>query len=80
MALPHNFHGHAVQFLILDINGRPPPAQLAGWKDTVLVWPGDRVRIIAQYNSYPGVFMYHCHLLEHEDSGMMGQFLISDNS
>ncbi len=76
MNQPHSFHVHAVQFRILDINGRPPPAQLAGWKDTVLLWPGDRVRIIARYDSYKGLYMYHCHLLEHEDNGMMGQFLI----
>ncbi len=76
MNQPHSFHVHAVQFRILDINGRAPPEQLAGWKDTVLLWPGDRVRIIARYNSYKGLYMYHCHLLEHEDNGMMGQFLI----
>ena len=76
MNQPHSFHVHAVQFRILDINGLAPPAQLAGWKDTVLLWPGDRVRIIARYDSYRGLYMYHCHLLEHEDNGMMGQFLI----
>ena len=76
MNQPHNFHVHAVQFRILDINGEPPPAHTDGWKDTVMVWPGDRVRIIARFDSYPGIFMYHCHLLEHEDNGMMGQFAI----
>ncbi len=73
---PHNFHVHAVRFLILDINGRPPPPSLSGWKDTVLLWPGDKVRIIARFDSYPGLYMYHCHLLVHEDAGMMGQFMI----
>ncbi len=76
MNQPHSFHIHAVQFLILDINGRPPPENLSGWKDTVLLWPGDKTRFITRFQSYPGVFMYHCHLLEHEDNGMMGQFLI----
>jgi FtsP/CotA-like multicopper oxidase with cupredoxin domain len=76
MNQPHSFHLHAVQFQILDINGRSPPPELSGWKDTVLLWPGDRVRIIARFDSYKGLFMYHCHLLEHEDNGMMGQFLI----
>lgn len=76
MSQPHSFHVHQVQFRILDINGEPPPRQLDGWKDTVLLWPGDRVRIIARYDSYKGLYMYHCHLLEHEDNGMMGQFLI----
>ena len=76
MAQPHSFHVHAVQFRILDINGQRTPAALDGWKDTVLLWPGDQVRIIARYKSYRGLYMYHCHLLEHEDNGMMGQFLI----
>jgi FtsP/CotA-like multicopper oxidase with cupredoxin domain len=76
MSQPHSFHIHQVQFRILDINGEPPPSQLDGWKDTVLLWPGDRVRFIARFESYKGLYMYHCHLLEHEDNGMMGQFLI----
>ena len=76
MSQPHSFHVHAVQFHILDINGRPPPEHESGPKDTVLLWPGDKIRIIARFDSFPGLFMYHCHLLEHEDNGMMGQFLI----
>jgi FtsP/CotA-like multicopper oxidase with cupredoxin domain len=74
MEIPHSFHVHGVQFQILDINGKRPPAGEGGWKDTVLVWPGDSVRIIIPFRQYPGIYMYHCHLLEHEDDGMMGQF------
>ena len=37
---PHNFHVHTVQFQVLDIDGEPPPPQLAGWKDTVYLPPG----------------------------------------
>ncbi|WP_320178367.1 multicopper oxidase domain-containing protein [Roseovarius pacificus] len=76
MNQPHSFHLHDVQFLILDINGKRPPSNLGGWKDTVLLWPGDRVRFITRFNDYTGLYMYHCHLLEHEDNGMMGQFLV----
>ena len=76
MNQPHSFHIHAVQFQILDINGEPPPPELSGWKDTILIWPGDQFRVITRFQSYPGVYMYHCHLLEHEDNGMMGQFEI----
>ncbi len=76
MSQPHSFHIHAVQFQILDINGKSPPPELSGWKDTVLLWPGDQIRVIIRFHSYPGVYMYHCHLLEHEDNGMMGQFEI----
>jgi FtsP/CotA-like multicopper oxidase with cupredoxin domain len=74
MEIPHSFHLHGVQFQILDINGKVPPAGESGWKDTVLVWPGDTVRIIIPFREFPGIYMYHCHLLEHEDDGMMGQF------
>jgi FtsP/CotA-like multicopper oxidase with cupredoxin domain len=74
MEIPHSFHVHGVQFQILDINGKRPPEGEAGWKDTVLLWPGDRVRIVVPFREFPGIYMYHCHLLEHEDDGMMGQF------
>jgi len=50
-----------------------------GWKDTVLIWPGETVRIMARFEDYTGIYMYHCHFLEHEDAGMMGQFqVVSD--
>lgn len=76
---PHNFHVHTVQFQVLDIDGRPPPPELAGWKDTVYLAPGSEVRIIATFPDYADPtwpYMYHCHLLWHEDSGLMGQFVV----
>jgi blue copper oxidase len=48
----------------------------SGWKDTVLVMPGEEVEIIKPFQDYKGLFLYHCHNLEHEDLGMMRQFLI----
>jgi len=74
MAMPHNFHVHGLQFEVLSINGDRPPAHLRGPKDTVLLYPGDTVEILLTFENYTGIFMYHCHLLEHEDEGMMGQF------
>ena len=74
MQLPHSLHLHDVQFNILDRNGKPPSPVEAGRKDTVLLWPNDKVRLISQFLDYTGVYMYHCHMLEHEDDGMMGQF------
>ena len=74
MALPHSFHVHDVQFLIVDIDGKAPPRSASGWKDTVLVWPGSKVRIALRFEDYTGIYFYHCHLLEHEDEGMMGKF------
>jgi FtsP/CotA-like multicopper oxidase with cupredoxin domain len=74
MSVPHSMHIHDVQFLIVDINGERPSENLRGWKDTVLLWPGDSVRLVASFKDYTGKYMYHCHLLEHEDQGMMGVF------
>jgi FtsP/CotA-like multicopper oxidase with cupredoxin domain len=48
-----------------------------GWKDTVLVVPGEEVEIIKPFEDYTGLFLYHCHNLEHEDLGMMRQFYVS---
>jgi blue copper oxidase len=71
--MPHPFHLHGVQFQVLDRDGNPPPANETGWKDTILVQPGETVRIITNF-THKGIFMYHCHILEHEDAGMMGQY------
>jgi len=71
----HPFHAHGVQFQIIDRDGNPPPLNETGWKDTFIVYPGEKVRAIATFN-HSGVFMYHCHILEHEDAGMMGQFKV----
>lgn len=74
MSMPHSMHLHDVQFQILDRNGQPPEAHELGYKDTVLIPQGESVRIIIPFGDYRGIYMYHCHLLEHEDDGMMGQF------
>ena len=71
----HPFHAHGAQFQILERDGNPPPANESGWKDTFLVAPGENVRVIATFK-HKGIFMYHCHILEHEDAGMMGQFSV----
>ena len=73
--MPHPFHIHGVQFRILSRNGSPPEAYESGWKDTFLVSPGEVVKIEIEF-SQPGIFMLHCHILEHEDNGMMGQILV----
>tara|TARA_R100001594_G_scaffold63515_3_gene97896 strand:+ start:48 stop:416 length:369 start_codon:yes stop_codon:yes gene_type:complete len=77
--MAHPFHIHDVQFRILDRNGRPPSAAESGLKDTVLVSPGETVRLLLAFSDYsdPNTpYMYHCHILEHEDAGMMGQFTV----
>jgi FtsP/CotA-like multicopper oxidase with cupredoxin domain len=75
----HNFHVHDVQFQVLSIDGAPPPAALGGWKDTVLVRPGEAIQLAVRFSDYADPdtpYMYHCHLLMHEDHGMMGQFVV----
>ena len=74
-SIPHPFHIHGVQFRIIKRNGTDPPLNERGWKDTVMVDMGEEVRILVKFEK-KGIFMYHCHILEHEDSGMMGQFLV----
>jgi blue copper oxidase len=76
---PHNFHVHDVQFQVLDVDGERPPAHLGGWKDTVFVPPDTSVTLVMRFSDYtdPDVpYMFHCHLLAHEDRGMMGQFVV----
>lgn len=78
---PHNFHIHDVQFQVLELDGKEPPAELRGWKDTLLLLNGQKARLIMKFSGYSDPtypYMYHCHLLLHEDQGMMGQFLILD--
>lgn len=75
----HPFHIHDIQFQILSRSGQPPPDNERGWKDTVLVEQDETVRVIAQFSDFadPDIpYMYHCHILEHEDDGMMGQFVV----
>lgn len=76
---PHNFHVHDVQFRVLDVDGSPPPPHLGGLKDTVFVPPGSSARLVMRFTDYtdPDLpYMFHCHLLRHEDAGMMGQFVV----
>lgn len=68
----HPFHIHGTQFQVLSRNGQEPKDNEKGFKDTVFVGPDETVRIIVQFKN-KGVFMYHCHILEHEEAGMMGQ-------
>jgi FtsP/CotA-like multicopper oxidase with cupredoxin domain len=76
VGMAHPFHIHGASFRILSINGEPPPAHVAGWKDVVLV--DDKVELVVRFDrpaSRRSPFMYHCHILEHEDAGMMGQYI-----
>jgi FtsP/CotA-like multicopper oxidase with cupredoxin domain len=76
---PHNFHLHGVSFQVLSVDGGGPPPELSGWKDTIYLPPDVRFDLIARFGDYPDPgtpYMFHCHVLFHEDSGMMGQYLL----
>jgi len=92
LAMPHPIHIHAFQFQILErINSPEQVSELAidahgrmptdmGWKDVVLVWPGESVKYAIRFNlSFPGdqIYLFHCHNLEHEDQGMMINYQVS---
>lgn len=74
----HPMHIHAVQFQVLSrMGGRGSLiATEQGWKDTVLVMQGEKVRVIMTFPQKKGLFVFHCHNLEHEDDGMMLNFEI----
>jgi FtsP/CotA-like multicopper oxidase with cupredoxin domain len=84
--IPHPMHMHNVQFQVVQ---RTPSTASSygtinqglvdtGWKDTVLVWPGERVKIAMTFGPHTGMYMYHCHILEHEDMTMMRNYMIMD--
>lgn len=74
--MPHPLHIHGQQFQVLErTSGRFTSAFDGGWKDTVLLLPGDRVKLIQRFPR-PGWFVYHCHILEHEDMSMMRNYRV----
>ncbi|MFT7878981.1 MAG: multicopper oxidase family protein [Sulfurimonas sp.] len=73
--MAHPFHIHGVRFQVLDRDGKMAFPTDKGWKDTVIVMPFETVRIIVHF-TMPGLFVYHCHILEHEDQAMMANLLV----
>jgi FtsP/CotA-like multicopper oxidase with cupredoxin domain len=84
MAHPIHLHGQSFQILSRSIGAAESEDYATvkdgfiegGFKDTVLVLPGERVKIIKPFQDFKGLFMYHCHNLEHEDMGMMRDFSV----
>jgi suppressor of ftsI len=70
VGMDHPFHLHGFQFQVLDRNGVPEP--YVSWKDSVNVPKHSKVRLVVKFEHFPGKWMYHCHILDHEDMGMMG--------
>lgn len=74
----HNFHIHGATFTVLEVAGRPPRPEMAGHKDTVFVPPRSSATVAVRFADHPdpaSPYMYHCHILRHEDEGMMGQYV-----
>ena len=81
MMIDHNFHIHATHFMLLERNGSSANilANEKGYKDVALVPANGSIKIILKMIDYSNAsvpYMYHCHILEHEDAGMMGQFVV----
>jgi FtsP/CotA-like multicopper oxidase with cupredoxin domain len=85
MAHPIHLHGQSFQILSRTSGNKDSDDYATvkegfiegGLKDTVLVMPGESVKIIKPFEDFNGLFMYHCHNLEHEDMGMMRDFLVA---
>lgn len=82
MTMAHPIHVHDPQFQVLERRHGAASGGVRdgyvdqGWKDTVLVMPGDRVKLLMRFADYPGLYLYHCHMLEHEDLGLMRNYRI----
>ena len=82
MMIDHNFHIHATHFMLLERNGKASnvSANEKGYKDVVFIPAHESLKFIVKMVDYADnkvPYMYHCHFLEHEDAGMMGQFLVT---
>ncbi len=85
--MAHPIHLHGTQFQV--ISREVLPELQAGWntvkdgyidqglKDTVMVMPGERIKLLMKFEHYTGLFVYHCHNLEHEDRGMMRNYRVT---
>ena len=73
--MDHPFHIHVNSFQVISRNGQPE--SLPAWRDTVLVPRGETVRIRIRFRDFAGKTVYHCHILDHEDLGMMGNLMIN---
>ena len=70
VGMDHPFHLHGFQFQVIERNGKPEP--FLTWKDVVNVRRQETVRLVVRFDDFPGKWMFHCHILNHEDQGMMG--------
>jgi FtsP/CotA-like multicopper oxidase with cupredoxin domain len=72
--MDHPFHLHVYPFIVLTRNGEPQSMRM--WRDTVNLAAGDRVELLVTLEHFSGTTIYHCHIVEHEDRGMMARFAV----
>jgi FtsP/CotA-like multicopper oxidase with cupredoxin domain len=70
--MDHPFHLHGFFFQVIEENGKP--MEYMAWKDTVNLRPRSKIKIAWMPDNRPGIWMYHCHILEHHAAGMMANF------
>ena len=70
VGMDHPFHIHGFQFQVIERDGKPEP--YVSWKDVVNVRRQETVKFVVRFDDFPGKWMFHCHILNHEDKGMMG--------
>ncbi|MFN0087151.1 MAG: multicopper oxidase family protein [Blastocatellia bacterium] len=86
MSMIHPIHIHGLQFQVIERQVASSAAANYetvrygyvddGWKDTVMLMPGERIRLLLRFEDFTGMYVYHCHNLEHEDAGMMRNYLV----
>ncbi len=80
MRMAHPMHVHNLQFRVIGRRGASHALSAGftdeGLKDVVLVLPGERVRVLMKFENHTGIYLYHCHIVEHEDIGMMRNYLV----
>ncbi len=75
--MKHPFHIHGTQFKVLSVDGEKPPKDMRGKKDVISLEPGQKAKIEVVFKN-TGTYMFHCHILEHEENGMMGQIKVTN--
>ena len=79
-AVAHVMHIHHTDWYLLARDGKPPPPWEDCLKESFFVYPGERIRVAGRFSDYTGKFVLHCHMLDHEDHGLMGQFQVVKSS
>jgi FtsP/CotA-like multicopper oxidase with cupredoxin domain len=76
--MDHPLHAHIHPFIVLSRNGRPESVAMP--RDTVNLTPGEHAEILVPFRDFDGAAVYHCHIVEHEDRGMMGTFEVTSET